>query len=541
MMKLPLYPYQDPAVDRFLELGSLLVAYEMGLGKTPIAIACAEELLGRDRINTALLVVPASLRYQWAKALAKFTDLPVSTVKVAGEQITVPSEPWCMIVTGNAAARKETLRRARELESEYVIVSYETVVSDTRALRKLRPGLVVLDEASAIKTFSATRTTRIKNSLSAPYRLALTGTPVENRPEEAFSIMEWVNPDVLGSFDLFERAYIDRNPNGTVRRVKNLQLLNRRLSRAMVRRSRKDPDVAPYLPQVDHAQWHVTLDKDTRAVYDTMAADLLQALLAARGGGGGFDLAGYYAGRKPSGFERTPLGKVMSRHQAMELLLDHPSLVQTSARRHAESESAASQGVVRKQWPGSQYCRDFTEAGFLEGARTPKMDFLMTKLDEILAFPENKVIVFSQWPEILDLIAERLRVPAVLYHGDMSPAKRAAAIERFSRPEYPVFLSSHAGAYGTDMYMVNYLINYDLPWSGGTWDQLNARHQRASSEFGQVYVRDLIVSDTVEERKLALLRYKLRVAGAMVDGNGPRDGRIDNDVESLTDFLQRRA
>jgi SNF2 family DNA or RNA helicase len=528
MMTLPLHPYQEPAVEKFLSTGVLLVAFEMGLGKTPIAIACAEELLGCADITTALLVVPASLKYQWAQALVKFTDLPTQVIKLGGSQVTIPAE-GCVIIDGPPAKRKAQLARAEG--ADYVIMSYETVLSDTRLVRRLKPGLVVLDEASAIKNFGAKRTLTIKRSLQSEYRLALTGTPVENKPEEAFSIMEWVNPAVLGSFDLFEKTYIARRPNGTVRKYKNMPLLNHKLGAAMVRRARTDPDVASYLPEVDHGQWYVPLDARTGAAYQALAGDLLDALVAARGQSG-FDLAAYYAGAQYS--EATTLGRVMARQQAIELLLDHPALLLRSAQNYLQF--AGQDGT----WPGSKYCFEASRDGKTAGAGTPKLDFLRAKLAEILPFPENKVLIFSQHPEMLEIIKKEMPgTGCVLYHGMLSAAQKAAAIQRFTADAgCRLFLSSHAGAYGTDMRMANYLINYDLPWSGGTWDQINGRHQRVSSEFGKVFIRDIVMAGTTEVRKLAVLQYKLKVARAVVDGHVSRSGRIDNDLTSLTDFLQ---
>jgi SNF2 family DNA or RNA helicase len=456
---------------------------------------------------------------------------------VGRKHIVIPGE-GCVLVDGGPAKRHKLLREASLSHPEYVIMSYETVQSDTRMVKRLHPGLVVLDEASAIKNFGADRTLKIKTTLMSQYRIALTGTPVENKPEEAFSIMEWVDPDILGPADLFEKSYIDRNPNGTVKKYKNVALMNHKLSRAMVRRSRKDPEVMKYLPEVDHDQWYVDMDTRTSDVYHDMADDLLAALLACKGQGS-FDMSAYYTGQGYN--EMTGVGKVMARLTGIKLLLDHPELVWRSGLRYHESLEAQERGEEATIWPGSKYCYDFCQAHRLDPAiiSTPKMDFLITKLDEMLLFPANKILVFSRYPEMLMKIQDRAGYPAVMYHGGMTSKQKAGAVATFTQDkDCRVFLSSHAGAYGTDMHMANYLINYDLPWSGGTWDQINGRHQRVSSEFGKVFIRDIIMKGTTEVRDLAMVRHKLKVAGAVVDGEVPHSGRIENDLISLTDFLQ---
>ena len=525
---LPLHPFQEPAVSRFLERGNLLIAYDMGLGKTPIAIACAERLLESGKISTVLIVAPASLRYQWAQALAKFTDMIKREIKVKGETLTVPAADRCVIVYGGQEKRRAHLTDARV--ADYVITSYNTVLTDIRAVKKIRPGLVILDEASAIKNFGAERTLKIKRSLTAPYRIALTGTPVENRPEEAFSIMEWVDPDVLGAFDLFDKAYIRRDRNGSVKGHKNLALFNRRLSVAMVRRSRSDSEVRKYLPEVDHQTWYIDPSESLTGPYSAMCDDLLAELLTVQGSTP-FDLAAYYRGDKFS--ESTPLGRVMARQQAIELLLDHPRLVVQSAILHETTKVH-----------GSRYCYEQYNDGLIDDLLnpdvSPKLEYLADKVQDILGFEGNKILIFSRYPEMLQIIAGRLGdTQSVQYHGRMSATAKAAAVAQFaSQRDLRVFLSSHAGAYGTDMRMASHLINYDLPWSAGRADQINGRHQRAGSEFSRVFIGDLIMSGTIEERKLSMLGYKRSLSAAVVDGKMPTDGRIENDVITLTRFLQ---
>jgi SNF2 family DNA or RNA helicase len=142
---------------------------------------------------------------------------------------------------------------------------------------------------------------------------------------------------------------------------------------------------------------------------------------------------------------------------------------------------------------------------------------------------------------MLELLADRLPADsAVTYTGRMSAGAKAFAANRFETdPECRVFLSSHAGAFGTDLWMANYLINYDLAWSSGKQDQINKRHDRASSKFKNIYVLNAITAGTTEPRKLSMLAHKRRIGAAITDGRGADDkGRIENDVVSLTQCLE---
>jgi SNF2 family DNA or RNA helicase len=565
MLTATLHPYQEPAVDMFLGRGSLLIAWAMGLGKTVAAIACAEELLGCGDIQTCMLVVPASLKHQWAKALAQFTDMTPRDLEVRKQTITVPLQRQCALIDGTPKKRAAQLKQALADKPDYIILSYETVLSDTRAVNRISPGLVVLDEASAIKSLNAKRTQKIKLILRSEYRIALTATPVENRPEEAFSIMQWVDPDILGPADFFERTYIDRGPDGTVSRYLNLPLFNRKMNLAMSRKNREDPDVQPYLPDADVDEWFISLHPSMREPYRRIAGDLLAELLKIRGTGE-FDVHAFYAGQAN---EMTRLGRAMARQQALNMLLVHPDLViysgmdyefmleekakarelkkklerlQRSTPEWERTKKEIDRILGKKTWPGSKYCYEIWQDGVLDDCVvSAKLDELVTRVRTILEFPDSKILIFTKYRHMLEIIEKALDVPVITYHGLMSPAEKAAAVSRFTtEPDLRVFLSTHAGAYGTDMFMADYLIKVDLPWSSGRDDQINGRHQRVSSEFPHVYVRNIITEGTTEERDLARLGYKRSLAAAVVDGRvHASDGSIENDLESLTGYLTR--
>lgn len=503
-MKLGLYPYQLEPLRKFRERGNLLVSYEMGTGKTAIAIACAEETDG-----WCLVVCPASLRIQWANQIAKFTDSNV---------LIVPGSP--------PKKRQEMYEWFEKRDSKYLIMSYETVVNDARYVRRLDPGLVVLDEASAIKTFKAQRTKKVKQILKAPKRIALTGTPLENRPDEVYSIMQWVDPDVLGRWDLFDRTYIVRDQWGGVVRYQNLPVLHRRLSPAQSRAKRSDPDVKPYLPDEDYDVWTAEMTGDLRYAYQQMCSDLLNELDAAEKRSD-FDLAAFYAGADDGKFS----GPVAAIHTSMEMMLDHPDLLVISAQKYKNKSG------------GSKYCYDKWQEDLVDDVLvSPKLVMLADKVQQILEFdPANKVIVFTKYREMMPLIAGALsNIQCLYYHGGMNTEQKQSVVDEFRvNPERPVLISTHAGAYGADMYMANYVIKYDLPYSHGKDSQINGRVPRAASEFDKIYVRDIVTAGTIEVRNRVRIAWKKKVADAVVDDEHADDtGRVENEVQSLRAHIQ---
>lgn len=535
-----LYGYQEEPVDRAVERGRFLIAAEQGTGKTAMSIAVAEDLLGTGQARLCVIVCPSALKYQWAQSLAQFTDLPRKKHKLKKQTVVIPASPDCIIIDGKPFQRNThqyTAADARKLQwtevgdnTEYVIVSYEDVLSDYRYLRRIEPDLVIADEITAIKSFKAQRSKKLKKYLDSPYRIGLTGTPLENgKPEELFSIMQWVDESVLGRWDLFDATYIDRDDRGLVLGYKNIDILLEKMEPAMARLTKEQPDVAEHMPDVETDQWSVPLG-EARGLYMQMGIDLYDRVKRQAKFGGGFDVAAYYAGHAD---EATAVGKIMAVHQCMEMLLDHPDLVIMSGMDYQDTRD-----LPASKQKGSKYAYNIWQSGALdEITESPKLSYLKRKLNGLLD-SGSKVIVFTKYRGMLDILAEEIGHPSVQFHGELNPTEKAAALAQFRSRNGPrVFLSSHAGSHGVDLPVADHLINYDPAWSSGKADQINARHVRASSKFSTVYVHDLVVTGSIETRMIWTQEHKRQTAEAVLgDIKGVKE--IENNVISLTKFLE---
>lgn len=534
MLTVEPYPYQNEAIDLVLELGYGLVAYEMGLGKTLVGIAVVEELLAKPDINFALIVVPSGLKYQWAESIAKFTDVDKAVKKVKRETITIPTEQWCVVVDGDPAKRKKQYDYIEANWPNYVIVSYEQVVNDYARIKALAPECIILDEATAIKGFKAQRSKAVKRlGARTDFTIALTGTPLENRPEEVFSIMEFVEPEVLGRFDKFDVQFIVRNGFGGVKRYRNLDILNKRLRQVMSRKTRLDPDVAPYMPKVSHKNEYVFLPKKAQKLYDQIAAEAVEELRA-NPTGGSFDLAAYYRGEGDG--DMSQQGRIMAKVLALQMLCNHPDLLRDSAQRYETTGGA----------DGSKYAASLLQSGRLDDLGPPeKMNQVVEDVINILEMnPANKMIIFSFFTGMVDRLQEALSdYDSVKYTGQMSTGEKAAAKARFQNNEdCRLFIASDAGAFGVDLPQANYLINYDEVDSAGKMDQRNARHVRAGSKHANVFIINYMVEGSIEERRHARLAFKRKVSKAVIDGGVTDDGgTLENDVDSLTAFLEENS
>jgi SNF2 family DNA or RNA helicase len=521
--------FQEAAFERMIERRKVLVGYEMGLGKTVITIAAVEHLLDEGLASGGLVVVPSSLKYQWARQIEAFTD---------GEAITV-------VVDGTPTERTAQYAEIEEGGVEYGILNYEQVVNDWDRVKRLPRDFVVLDEATAIKNFAAKRTKRVKK-LGAKYRFALSGQPIENKPEEVFSIMQWVDEDVLGRFDIFDKTFIVRNSFGGVKYYRSLPTLHERLSEAMVRKTRMDPDVRDQMPQVGEEIYSITFDPAGRKLYKHIAKDLANELSAAMGKFSSFDLYSHYHGEGGSADELAQRGRIMSRLTCLRMLCDHPDLLRISAEHYGEGEGEGIKG-------GSVYASGLLEEGLLpERAAdrkallkaSPKLKETVGLIQELLVEnPRNKVVVFAFFKEVLSMLqaATKDMSRSVLFTGDMSAKAKDVAKQTFmDDPRTRLFLSSDAGGYGVDLPNANHLISYDLPWSAGKLDQRNARIIRLSSEFEAVTLHYMLMAGSIEERQFKMLEQKQAIASAVVDGKGydRKTGRLTLDLKSLSDFLR---
>jgi SNF2 family DNA or RNA helicase len=520
MFKGTLKPYQVEAVEKMVEKKSILVAYEMGLGKTPMTIAAVEALRDAGQTNgTTLVLCLASLKYQWQKEILKFSDSTVEVIDGTKAQRAKQYDEW------------DTF--------DYVVMNYEQVVNDWEIIKAKHPVAIICDEATAIKGFKAKRAKKVKElAKSIPIRFALTGTPIENgKPEEVFSIMQFVNPKVLGRFDLFDKAFIVRNHFGGVQRYRNIPTLHKALMDYTVRKSQKDEDVKPYLPDAVYREpLIISLDSKSQRLYNQIALDLQELLSeASEAFGSNFNLAAHYGQTYDPGDPANQMrGEIMSRISALRMLCSGPNLLKIS---HDLFEGHTGKG--------SAYIHSLGEL-VEDVTKNPKRDALISYLSDHLGIDESyKAVVFSSYlTSVYDIVSELAAkgIEAVAYTGEMNAKQKEEAKVKFqTTAACRVLVSSDAGGYGVDLPQANLLVNYDQPWSSGLAVQRNGRINRTSSTWETITVQDILVKNSIEQRQYDMLKQKGNVAGAILDGaNINEKGGVDLTVGSLMNFLTNK-
>jgi SNF2 family DNA or RNA helicase len=502
-----LYPYQKGAAEEMFK-SNVLLAYEMGTGKTPTTLYAIEKMRHHSGLRQAWVVVPSSLKYQWKSEIEKFTDQAV------------------IVIEGTLKQRKDQYWKVADEEPGYIVLSYDSVVRDWDWIKPaILPGLraMVLDEATAIKAFDTKRSKHLKKvAFRFQARFALTGTPIENgKLEELFSIMQWVDDDVLGRWKPFEDRYIRRHPMGWIEGYRNVGELHERLTEtnAMLRATHSQPEVAKYLPKVvERPPIRVRLSNRAKKINDWIGSSVLSDLDEFSARMASFD----FAEAQDQSWNH-PDGRMMAKITVLRQFLSRPESVLASASPFVDQ--LIENGLLT---PGSQPSAD-------------KFNALTFYLDEFLVAEEaNKAVVFCSFVNTASAIHRRYGQNSALLHGAMSPKQRHAEVERFKNdPNCCVFVSTDAGGYGLDLPQANLLINYDLPWSPGVLAQRNARIKRASSEWPYVVIQNIVCEGTIEERMLEMLRHKMSVADATLDGTGMDEtGQLVSDLDSLRAFLQ---
>jgi hypothetical protein len=461
LLSTSLYPYQEQGAMHLAFGRRAMLADDMGLGKTVQAIAASTLLHQVRDIQRVLVVCPASLKHQWAREIQRFTSFSVT------------------VVEGNLTSRRNLYQNP----GFFNVINYELVLRDEEDLRRLAPDLIILDEAQRIKNWR-TKTADAVKRLRSPYAFVLTGTPLENRLDELYSIFQFIDPNILGPLWRFNQRFfqVERRPSGSfkVMGYKNLDELRGQISPYVVRRVREE--VLKDLPDRIDNNFFVPMTDPQWKAYDEFRSTVAKLISTAR--------------RRPL----TP-----KEHKVLLGALVKMRLICNALALHDP---------------------DLSDKERLK--TSPKLQELTEILDDEVANNGHKAILFSQWTNMLRLtypVLDRLNVGHVTLSGDVPTSKRGALIERFFQDDAcQVFLSTDAGGVGLNLQAASLVINLDLPWNPAVLDQRIARAHR-HGQASVVNVINLVAKGTIEERMLDTLAAK-RDVFAGVFGNEEAPGEI---------------
>ena len=439
-----LYPYQKEGICFAAEKGRCIIADDMGLGKTLQAISATELLRKESGIASALIICPTSLKYQWKSEIEKFTG-----------QIA-----W--VVEGLFTKRIEQYRN----DYFYKIVSYNTAINDINEISSTLPDLVILDEAQRIKNFK-TKISRHIKKLKSPYSFVLTGTPLENKLEELYSIVQFTNPYTLGPFYRFIHEHRLTDEKGKVIGYKDLNKIGEILSGTMIRRRKKD--VLLQLPERMDKVLFVTMTEYQSEIHEEYRQHVAKLILK-------WHRQGF--------LNEKDRQNLMIFLNTMRMVCDSTYILDQTTRHDT------------------------------------KIGELLNILEKVFSEGSEKVVIFSQWERMTRIVSQELDARNVKFqylHGGIPGADRGKLFENFNNdPDCRVFLSTDAGGVGLNLQAASLLINLDIPWNPAVLEQRIGRIYRIGQKRN-VSIINMVSTGTIEHKMLGVLSFKKGLSEGILD------------------------
>jgi len=444
LLKTTLLPYQARGAVFAACRGRAALADDMGLGKTVQALAVAELLHRHKGIERVLVIAPASVKYQWKTEIEKFTARSVQ------------------VVDG-------LLPRRRGLYATplfFNLTSYELVLKDIRHMQELRPDLIILDEAQRIRNWT-TATARTIKQLKSRYALVLSGTPLENKLEELFSVVEFVDGRRLGPAFRFLDEHRVVDEHGRLTCYRGLDRIHQQLAPILLRRTRQE--VLKELPERTDKVFRVPLTDEQAAPYYEQS-DILAALMR--------------KWERQRWLSEIDQKRILCCIQNMRMLCNSTFLFD-------------------KQTHHSPKLQEFRE--------------IMT---DVVLQEDRKAVVFSEFERMTHLAGEELRklgIGFVSLHGGVPSRQRGGLIEKFRNdPACKVFLSTDAGGVGLNLQSASVVVNFEPPWNPARLEQRIGRVHRLG-QSRSVHVIHMLTEKSIEERVWETLALKKSLFAGVFD------------------------
>lgn len=465
LLKIELLPYQMDGIAFVAGAGRAVLADDMGLGKTIQAVGTAELLARQAEVRKVLVVCPASLKSQWLGEIQRYCDRSVQLI-------------------GGATAQRTT---QYQNESFFTVCNYEQVLKDILSVERTPWDMIILDEGQRIKNWEA-KTSRVIKGLKSRFAMVLSGTPLENRLEELYSVVQFVDDQRLGPGFRFFHHHRLMDDKGKVLGYKQLDRLRERLKPILLRRTRES----------------VRLELPART---------------------------------------TEIIRIPPTDEQKRLHDEHMRVVAQIVRKKFITEM----DLIRLR-VALLMCRMCANGTLLVTKEKPNWSTKLERIDalfeEIAREPSRKTVLFSEWTTMLDQIQPVLKKHGLHYvrlDGSVPQKKRQALVHEFqNEADCRVFLTTNAGSTGLNLQAADTVVNVDLPWNPAVLEQRIARaHRMGQTRPVQVYL--LVTEQTIEENLLTTLAVKKDLALAALDTESDVDtielANNGNDLKTRLEVL----
>ena len=452
LLTVTLYPYQKEGIRFAFERGRTIIADEMGLGKTIQAIGTAEMLRREGLAEQVLIVCPTSLKYQWQREIERFSKDKEHSLE----------HPLTLVIEGNPLKRKEQYAS----DVPYKIVSYNCMSNDVKMWGSLQTEVLIMDEVQRLKNWK-TQISIAARKVRSDYAVILSGTPLENKLEELYSVMEFADNFCLGPYWQFRADSIVTDDGGKVIGYQNLNRVGEMARERLIRRTKKQ--VAIQMPKRTDQNIFVPMTKEQMDMHEEYKVSVANLV---------------FKWRKLHFLPEKDRQRLLQFLSMMRMVCDSTYILDQKSR----------------------YDTKVTET--------------MSILQQVFDNGDEKVVIFSQWERMTRLIAYELDKLGVRYeylHGGVPSKARRDLINNFTdNPDSRVFLSTDAGSTGLNLQAGSIMINLDLPWNPAVLEQRIARIYRLGQERN-VQVINLVSRGTIEEDMLGKLRFKTAMFEGVLD------------------------
>lgn len=482
-----LYDYQEFgarfAIDRIDKHRFCIIADDVGLGKTPQAISV---LL--DRINNGsmkiLIICKKSIKGQWQEEIEKFTNI---------------STFFNIQKTGDTKAKRK--KAYDSISNSYhgiLITNYQTFLNDEQEINNLNFDFVIIDEAHVISGYGTKTNTLIRHTVQGKQCLFLTGTPVMNKPEQAYGIISIANPNYFGPWKIFKQEFVvelfQGNYTATIG-AKNLSKLRNMIQEVMIRRTEYEVSVS--LPKTIETNINCPLDGTQQTLIfeiNRKREELLQQ----------FDSMSIQYNKNPN--------------QGL-----YQRLQQTDAQ--IKGLIAATQATADDPRMFHLSTSQYLQKNFLQFV--PNNYKCSSKVEKLVDIVDNivdsgyKAIIFTKFRTSALLIQEQLwkdlKIKAILYTGQENDNIRNQNIELFKNDDdYPILIGTEALAEGVNLQCARYVINFNLPDTAAIYTQRIGRVRRVSSTFNNVIAYNLLTESSKDIERWENIERNKNLNGALV-------------------------
>jgi len=474
-LKLKLFPYQTFGANFLLyRLNSdryAMLCDDVGLGKTPQAIAAAKILKDQGKIKRVLVVCLSGAKTQWkTDGVDKFTDMTCEVIK-----------------SGTKKQRLKLYESAKH--KDIIVINYQLLLHDFEQIQALNCDMIIFDEIHKIPNHTA-KMNKAATKLKAKYKIALTGTPLMNRPEDIYGVFNVMKHESLGKITQFRNRYLNLAFNGYTTELvgcKNLDELRERISKFWIRRTAEDvgiqmpENMPPIYHYVEPDSHQIELHQELRAEMNAIQASMKELT-------------------KKVAWERSAEEEEQTRRLSNKFKTIFSMLIAASD--SLELFSMSKTESIREKY-GNRYANMKI---------SPKLTMCKQLVQEIVE-NSNKVVIFTQFERMTRILLRELEQygKCVVYHGAMDDDERTEARNSFrdeSSDGAKIFIATDAASNSLNLQSARYVINYDLPWNPATVTQRTGRIRRVDSKFDSVFTLNLVTLNTIDESIVDALQSK---------------------------------